>query len=237
MKIIMNLLLVSMLLITLGNLNVTASAGESYATVSERAVKTMAIAVTVFDNVIENAGNGIPQELINSSEGIIILPAACRVAAGAYNERGGRGIAMIRNENGSWSNPFFVTSREGSLGYKTGTHASDIVLLFKDRNDIMDIEKAEITLGDDLEIKAGPGNKGNSSNTGYTFGTEIYSYHRLKGVFAGVNLKGGILSHYTKLSNSFYGVENINMDDLFHGMEIHYHEVKAQTENLTTFSE
>ena len=80
MKTIMNVLWVSMLIITLGNLNAKASMGESNATASERAINTLAKAVTVFDNMIENTESGIPRELINTSEGIIILPAACRVA-------------------------------------------------------------------------------------------------------------------------------------------------------------
>ena len=154
------------------------------------------------DNATEDSVNGIPQSLINQSEGIVIFPGACRVAAGPFNGPGARGIAMIQIEDGSWSNPFFVILREGNLGFQIGSQTSDIVMLFKDRNDLIDIDKAEITLGDDVGVEAGPVNKGTSSDTDITFETGIYSYHHNEELFAGISLNGGILSYNEKLSES-----------------------------------
>ena len=68
-------------------------------------------------------------------EGIVIFPGALKVAVGCIGGQGARGIAMIRKEDGSWSNPFFVNLGEGSLGVQLGAQSSDIVLLFKDRDD------------------------------------------------------------------------------------------------------
>ena len=106
----------------------------------EKAVKTLEEAARALDNVLEDPTGSIPQSLINQSEGIVIFPGACRVAAGAYNPQGGKGIAIIQNEDGSWCNPFFVTLREGTQGFQIGTLSSDIVLLFKDRNKIIGID-------------------------------------------------------------------------------------------------
>jgi lipid-binding SYLF domain-containing protein len=238
MKTISNLLLVSMLIITIGNLNARASNGESRSTGSDKAVQTLDEAVTVFDNVMDDPVNGIPKDLINASGGIVIFPGACRVAAGAFNGQGGKGIAMIRNENGSWSNPFFVIIREGNLGNKIGAQASDIVLLFKDRNDIKNIEKAEIALGNDIGVAAGPGNNGMASSTNRMFVTEVYSYQWSEGVFAGINLKGGILSYYAKSSDSSYVVENVNTDWISYGIEAPCNEeVNGLMEALTKYGE
>ncbi len=234
MKTIMNVLLVSMMIITVGNLN--ALSGEFNATGTEKAVKTLTNAVMVLDDLMKDTGNGIPQNLINTSGGIVILPAACRTAAGAFNGRGGTGIAMVRNENGCWSRPLFVTIREGNLGHQIGTQASDIVLLFKDSRDIMNIEKTEITLGDNIGIAAGPGKLGMSSAANTTFVSEVYSYQRSEGVFMGENLKGGILSHYAGLSNSFYGVETTNRDELFSGYGVPYNEQVNETMEEMTIS-
>ncbi|MCP4310539.1 MAG: lipid-binding SYLF domain-containing protein [Bacteroidetes bacterium] len=170
------------------------------------AIKTLEMAVTSIDHGVENSGNGIPQNLINKSEGIVIFPKACQVVAGPFNGSGGRGIVMIHNEDGSWSNPFFVTLREGRQGFQIGTQTSDIVLLFKDRNDIIDIDKAEITLGSDIAVAAGPVMNDSYSGTDIAFETEIYSYHLSKGLFTGISLKGGILSYSEKLSDSLYGI-------------------------------
>ena len=238
MKTMLNLMIVSMLIITVGNLNAAASMGEGKSAHSDKAVTTLTMAVKALDNVMEDPINGIPQSLINKSEGIVIFPGASKVAAGAYNGPGGIGIAMIHNEDGSWSNPFFVTLGEGSQGYRIGVQASDIVLFFRDRNDIIDINKSEITLGSDVGVAAGPDNNSFSSSTDITFETEIYAYHGSKGLFTGVNLKGGILSNYDKLNDSLYGTADVNRDEIFYGCDAPYNdEVNDLIEALSMYGE
>jgi lipid-binding SYLF domain-containing protein len=219
MKTMLNLILVSMLIITVGNLNAATSIGEGKSADSEKAAKTLKKAVMALDHMMEDPINSIPQDLINSSEGIVIFPGAFKVALGTLGGQGARGIAMIRKEDGSWSNPFFVTLGEGSLGFQIGAQASEIVLLFKDRNDIIEIDKADITLGGDVGVAAGPVDEGSSSSTDITFGSEIYSYCRSKGLFAGVSLKGGILSYNEKISESLYGVEDVSTNEIFNRIE------------------
>lgn len=156
MKTLLNLILVTMLIITVGNLNAAGSYGEYKSADSEKATKTLKKAVIALDRVMENPESSIPQNLIQSAEGIVIFPGAFKVAIGVIGGQGARGIAMIRNEDGSWSNPFFVTLGEGSLGFQIGAQASDIVLLFKDRNDIIEIDQADITLGGDVGLRRDP---------------------------------------------------------------------------------
>ena len=238
MKTLLNLILVSMLIITVGNLNAAGSIGESKSADSEKAEKTLKKAVMALDNVMEDPENSIPQNLITSSEGIVIFPGALKIALGFVGGQGARGIAMIRKEDGSWSNPFFVTLGEGSLGFQIGAQASDIVLLFKDRNDILEIDEADITLGGDVGVAAGPVNKGSSSSTDITFESEIYSYYRSKGLFAGVSLKGGILSYNEMVSNSLYGMDDLSTDEIFNGIETPYNDkVNDLIEALTMYGE
>jgi len=154
--------------------------------------------------------NGIPQKLIAESEAIVILPGACQVVPGAYNGQGGRGIAMIQNKDGSWSNPIFVSLSKGSPGFQLAASGSDIILLFKDKNDIIDIDKAKITLENNVRIATGPVNWNTPSNTEVTIEKEIYSFYRSEELYSNICLTGGILSYYDKLTDSFYGIENIN---------------------------
>ena len=229
MKIMLNLLLVSILTISVGTLFAAPSNGDSKSGENEKAAKTLEeatntleMAVRVIDKGMEDPENGIPQSLINESEGIVIFPKACQIVAGPFNGAGGRGIVVIHNEDGSWSNPFFVTLREGNQGFQIGAQTSDIVLLIKDRNDIIGIDKAEITLGSDVGVAAGPVMSNSYSSTDITFESEIYSYHRSKGLFTGISLDGGILSYYEKLCYSLYGANDINMDELFYGIDTPY---------------
>jgi len=238
MKLVSSLFLVSILTISVGTLLAEASNGETQSVENEKAAYTLESAINTFDNVREHPVNGIPQSLINTSEGIVIFPGACNVAAGPFNGPGGRGIAIIRNADGTWSNPIFVTIREGSEGFKIGAPASDIVLLFKDRNDIMDIEKAEITLGGDVGVAAGPVNSGSSSGADVTFETDIYSYQRIKGLYAGASVNGSILSYYENLSGSLYGIDDIKLDEIFNEIEAPYNDqVSDLIIALNTFGE
>jgi len=222
MKLVSSLFIVSILTISVGTLLASPSNGDSKSI--ETATNTLEKAVIALMSVRENPVNGIPQSLINNSEGIVIFPGACKVAAGPFNGPGGRGIAIIRNEDGSWSNPLFVTIREGNQGFKIGAPTSDIVLLFKDRNDIINIAKTDITLGGDVGVAEGPVKNGSSSSTDLTFESDIYSYHQIKGLYAGASLNGSILSYYENLSDSLYGIDDINMDEIFNEIETPYND-------------
>jgi len=220
----LNISLVSILIVSVGTMLAAPSNENGRPVENEKAENTIEKSVRVLENVVKEPINGIPQSLINASEGIMIFPGACKVAPGAFNRQGGIGIAMIRNEDGSWSNPFFVTIREGSLRFQIGTHTSDFVLLFKDSNDIVGIDNEEITLGGDVRVAVGPIVNRSTSNTDLTFETEIYTYHSNNGQFAGVSISGGILSYYEKPSDSLYGIDGINMDEIFYEIETPYND-------------
>jgi lipid-binding SYLF domain-containing protein len=224
MKTIRRISLVSILAITVGILLGAPSNGDSKSVENEKAIETLIKTAMVLDNITEDPVSGIPQSLISKSEGIMIFPGACKVAAGPFNKHGGRGIAMIHNEDGSWSKPFFVTFREGSLGFPMGTKASDIILLFKDRNDIMGITNSEITLGGDLGVVPGPIHNGSSLSEDITFGTDVFSYHRCKETFSGVSFTGGVLSYLEKPSDTFNGIEYTELDESLIEIETPYYE-------------
>ena len=238
MKTIFNLMLVSMLIIIVGNLNAAGASAKDKFEDAKKAEKTLIKAVLALDHVMEDPENCIPQELLRSAEGIVIFPGAFKVAVGVLGGQGSRGIAMIRREDGSWSNPFFVTLGEGSFGFQIGAQASDIVLLFKDRNDIIEIDEADITLGGDVGVAAGPVNRGSSSSTDITFESEIYSYYRSKGLFAGVSLKGGVLSYNEHVSESLYEIDDVSTDEILREIDTPYNDrVNDLIEALVMYGE
>ena len=119
---------------------------------------------------------------------------------------------MIRLEDGSWSNPFFVSLGEGSVGIQLGIQKSEIILLFKNKDDIMGLDGADITLGSDISVAAGPVSKGSSSTSDLRFESEIYSYCRSNGLFAGVSLKGGVLGYNQRINDSLYAINNVSTE-------------------------
>jgi lipid-binding SYLF domain-containing protein len=224
MKALMNTLFVSALLLASTTLFAVSVGDGMYNDddTAKKANKTLHKSVIAMDNIMDDPDNSIPPSLIYQSEGIVIFPDAFKIALGVVGGQGARGIALVRQENGSWSNPFFVSLGEGSLGLQFGAQKTDIVLLFKSRNDILDLGCTEITLGSDIGVTAGPVSKGSSATTDIKFDSEIYSYCSSKGLFAGVSFKGGVLTFNESVNESLYGMEDITADYIFHEIETPY---------------
>lgn len=226
MKALLNTVLVTALLIASGTL-FAASVGDGMYNDDEsakKANKTLHKSVIAMDNIMDDPDNSIPPSLINQSEGIVIFPDAFKIAFGVVGGQGARGIALVRQYDGSWSNPFFVSLGEGSFGLQLGVQKTDIVLLFKDRDAIMDLGNTEITIGGDVGVAAGPVSKGSSAITDIKFDSEIYSYYSSRGLFAGVSFKGGVLTFNESVNESLYGMEDINMDYILHEIETPYND-------------
>lgn len=190
----------------------------------KKANKTLVRSLEALDNIMEDPENYIPPSVIIQSEGIVILPGAFKLAVGVAGGQGARGIAMIRTADRSWSNPFFVTLGEGSLGIQLGAQKSDIVLLFKDKNALMALEETELTLGGDIGVAAGPVSRGASAMTDITFESEIYSYSLSNGLFAGVSIKGGVLTYNRRVNESMYSRINVSTDEIINGIETPFNE-------------
>lgn len=149
-------------------------------------------------------GIQIPAQLIEASKGIIIVP---RMINGGLIVGGkhGRGLAMVKREDGKWSDPVFVTITGGSVGAQIGVQAVDLVLVFKSDKSLMNIEKGDYTLGGDVSVAAGPVSKNASATTDYKLEAEVYSYSRSKGLFAGVTVNGAMLDVDVRANTGLYG--------------------------------
>ncbi|ACT91598.1 lipid-binding SYLF domain-containing protein [Dyadobacter fermentans] len=149
-------------------------------------------------------GMQIPAPLLEASKGIIIIP---RMINGGLIVGGkhGKGLAMIKREDGKWSDPVFVTLTGGSVGAQIGVQAVDLVLIFKSDKTLMNIEKGDYTLGGDVSVAAGPVSKNASATTDYKLEAEVYSYSRAKGLFAGVTVNGAMLDVDVRANTGLYG--------------------------------
>jgi lipid-binding SYLF domain-containing protein len=226
MKTIKKLTVAAVILLSSGTL-LAASFSEGFSRVEKnekKANKTLVRSVEALDHIMADPENYIPPSLIIQSEGIVIFPGAFKLAVGVAGGQGARGIAMIRRSNGAWSNPFFVTLGEGSLGVQLGAQKSDIVLLFKEKSDLIELEETELTLGGDVGVAAGPVSRGASTMTDIKFESEIYSYSLSNGLFAGVSFKGGVLTYNQRFNESLYGKVNVSSDEIFYETETPFNE-------------
>jgi len=159
-------------------------------------------AITVMDEMDEMKET-IPSELLSLSQGIIIVPKMINAGMVIGGKRG-KGIALVKDANGKWSDPVFVTITGGSFGAQIGVQAVDLVLVFKNRKSLTSIGKGSFTLGGDLSVAAGPLGRSSSANTDYKLEAEVYSYSRSKGLFAGITLNGASLAIDSKANTAFY---------------------------------
>lgn len=155
----------------------------------------------------------IPSELLAVTEGIIVVPKLIN-AGFVIGGKHGKGIAMVKKADGSWSNPVFITMTGGSVGAQIGVQAVDLVLVFKDSKSLTDMKQSSFTLGGDLSVAAGPVGRSSTANTDYKLEAEVYSYSRSKGLFAGITLNGASLAVDAVANQNFYG-EQLTASSIF----------------------
>lgn len=150
---------------------------------------------------------GIPDSLLKSAQGFAIVPGLIK-AGFIVGGRFGRGIVVVRDAStGLWSNPVFITLAGGSVGWQAGAQATDLVLVFRTRRSIDGFlqNRGKFTLGADASIAAGPVGRQASAGTDVRLESEILSYSRNRGLFAGVSLEGAALKLDAAACTAYYG--------------------------------
>ena len=162
--------------------------------------------IEVLEQIMSIPEKGIPPALLSNASGIAIIPGVIK-AGFILGGRYGRGILVIREKDGSWSNPVFISVTGGSIGWQVGIESIDIVLVFKSSRSVEGILKGKFTLGADASIAAGPVGRQASASTDILLKSEIYSYSRSRGLFAGLALEGASLQINHDADEAFYGKE------------------------------
>ncbi len=155
----------------------------------------------------------IPHDLIADYKGIVIIPRLLNAGFGIGAKRG-KGVAMVRMDDGRWSDPVFVTLTGGSIGAQIGVQSVDLVLVFRHKGALAKVKNGDFTLGGDLSAAAGPVGRSTSANTDYKLEAEVYSYSRSRGLFAGVSLNGSSLAIDKNADHEFYG-EHMSSPEIF----------------------
>ncbi len=174
------------------------------ASAAARETARIADAVVVLDEIMQIREEGIPPALLRNAEAVAIIPGVVKagfVLAGRF----GRGLVVVRNEDGSWSNPLFVTITGGSIGWQAGGQSSDVVLVFRRRHSVDNIVEGKFTLGADAAVVAGPVGRRAEAAVDDTFRAEVFSYARSRGLFAGVSLEGSGLQVDHEANARYYG--------------------------------
>ena len=170
----------------------------------------------VFESFANLSEQAIPVWLLERSYGIVVVPKLIKGALG-IGGRGGRGVMAVRNPDGTWSNPVFVTLAGVNFGFQFGVQSTDIVMVLMSRESIEGISGGKVTLGADASVAAGPIGRAAAASTDATFKAQVLSYSRNEGIFAGVALDGTVIAVDDGSNETAYGVSDLLPSQILEG--------------------
>jgi SH3 domain-containing YSC84-like protein 1 len=168
----------------------------------------------VFKALINTPDQGVPRHLLENCRGIMIIPGMKKgafIVGGSY----GRGVVLYRKDNRKWSPPAFVSLGGGSFGYQIGGQSTDLVLFIMSERGVKALLRNKFTLGADASVAAGPVGRSASAGVDVTLTSDIYSYARSSGLFAGIALDGSNISEDKQADKKYYGKKLSTGDILF----------------------
>jgi len=160
-------------------------------------------AAQVFQAIMDTPDKGIPHDLLKSAKCVAIIPGDKKFAF-VFGGNYGRGVAVCRTQDG-WSAPIFVAIDGGSVGYQIGGSSTDLVLLFMNDHALSSLLGDKFKLGADASVAAGPVGRSAAADTDVRLTSEILSYSRTKGIFAGISLDGAVVQADRSGDESMYG--------------------------------
>lgn len=153
-------------------------------------LRTVAAAAETLHAFSDLSFRCIPPALMQDAKAVAIIPHVLK-AGFMVGGRFGRGVISVRQPDGTWSNPLFITLGGGSVGWQIGIQSTDLVLIFKTGPSLDRILRGQgkLTLGGDIAVAAGPVGRQAEAATDGLLRAEIYSYSRSRGLFAGISLE------------------------------------------------
>ncbi len=159
----------------------------------------------VVQQIMATPDRSIPQSILARASCVVVVPAY-KKAAFVFGAQYGQGAATCRTPRG-WSAPVFVQLTGGSFGFQIGGQSTDLVLVAMDQHGLQDMLKNKFKLGADASAAAGPVGRNAAAATDWKLNAEFLTYSRSKGLFAGINLSGTVLSQNADDTRTEYGTD------------------------------
>jgi lipid-binding SYLF domain-containing protein len=183
-------------MVSLGTLCWAASARED-------AIERLNNAGQVLHEIMAMPDKGIPEEVLEHAKCIAVIPHMVK-GGFIFGGKGGKGVATCRTANG-WSAPAFITISGGSWGLQIGVEAVDVVLIIQNDKGMQKLLSSNFQIGADASAAAGPVGRHAEAGTDWKMDTEILTYSRAKGAFAGLTLEGASLRKDSDSERAIYG--------------------------------
>ena len=161
-------------------------------------------ATAVLKSIINAPTAGIPQEIVAGAKCIAVVPHLLK-GGFVFGAKHGRGVATCRLPNGGWSAPAFITITGGDWGAQIGVEGIDLVMMFMTEQGARHLLNAKFQIGGEASAAAGPIGRHASAGTDWKVNTQILTYSRAKGAFAGISIGGSYVEPDRDSNQALYG--------------------------------
>jgi lipid-binding SYLF domain-containing protein len=173
------------------------------AQVSNQQADRIRASAEVLTDVRGEPDKDIPRDLWEKAACVVVVPGLKKAAFGFGGEYG-KGMMSCRT-NGVFGAPVFMELEKGSWGFQIGGESIDLVLLVMNESGMRKMLGDKVSLGADLSVAAGPVGRNAAASTDAKMNAEVLSYSRAQGLFAGIDVSGGVLKPDVDADRALYG--------------------------------
>jgi lipid-binding SYLF domain-containing protein len=175
----------------------------------------LASATEVIQEVMSTPDKAIPQSILAGASCVVVVPSF-KKGAFVVGAQYGQGVATCRTPQG-WSAPVFVQLTGGSFGFQIGGQSTDLVLVAMNQKGFQDLLESKFKIGGSASAAAGPVGRDAGASTNWKLDSELLTYSRAKGLFAGIDLNGAVVDQNIDDTRTFYDGADLTFDKILHG--------------------
>jgi len=180
----------------------------------EDSVARLESSVDVLHAIMATPDKGIPEEVLSNAKCILVVPDLIK-GGFIFGAKHGRGVASCRTSEG-WSAPAFVSVSGGSWGLQIGVEGVDLVMLVMNDQGFQHLLSGKFQLTGEGSAAAGPVGRHASAGTDWKMNTQVLTYSRSKGAFAGLTLEGAVVQQDDDSTRAIYG-KNMKFRNILSG--------------------
>ncbi len=185
------------------NSGTQAATDNSNAQTSGKVADRLNASATALQEIFAASDKGVPENLLSHAKCVVMIPGM-KKAGFVVGGRYGRGFATCRTSSG-WSAPAPVSLSGGSYGLQIGGESVDVLMLVMNDQGVQHLLSSKFKIGVDANAAAGPIGRSASADTDWKLNSEILTYSRSRGLFAGLELNGAEVKQDNDTTRELYG--------------------------------
>jgi lipid-binding SYLF domain-containing protein len=206
----------------------------------EREDKRLENCGKILNEILNEPEHGMPQYILDRAYCVIMLPGTKKgngfIFTGGFGGTFGRGAMTCRTGehfDGPWGAPTMVALEGMTWGLAIGGASADILILIMNENGANSILTSKAKLGGNVTATAGPVGRDAAAESDAMMKSELLTFARAKGLFAGAELQGSTLRADGPANEKIYGKKINAKDVVLHGADAPPAAAKSLLDTLT----